>query len=93
MMSFIRLLIAFALAMLLLPDWPADAATTSAATPDTSSHTAWLVGLICGVIITIAARIRWRDLPSRMAHWVRDQSTRAGWAAMAMCYTWILLFY
>lgn len=93
MMSFLRLLIAFALAMLLLPDWPADAATTSATTPDTSSHTAWLVGLICGVIITIAARIRWRDLPSRMAQWVCDQSTRAGWAAMAMCYTWILLFY
>lgn len=93
MMSFIRLLLAFALAMLLLPDWPADAAPASAATTETSSHTAWLVGLVCGVIITIAARIRWRDLPSRVAHWLRDQSARAGWAAMAVCYTWILLFY
>lgn len=94
-MSFLRLLLAFALAMILLPDWPADAATTPVTTPagETSSHAAWMFGLVSGIVITIAARVRWRDLPHRFAQWMRDQSRRAGWATLGLCYAWVLLFY
>lgn len=94
MLSFLRLTLAFALAMALLPDWPADAApaaTGSAAEP--AGYTSWMLGLVCGIVITIAARIRWRDLPTRTIAWLRNQSARAGWATLGLCYTWILVFY
>lgn len=94
MISFLRLLLAFVVAMLLLPEWSADAAVTAAAAVnETSSHMAWMFGLISGVAITIAARVHWRDLPHRLAEWVRGQSKRAGWAVLGMCYAWVLVFY
>lgn len=100
MISFLRLLLAFVVAMLLLPEWSADAAVTAAAAAagaaavnETSNHMAWMFGLISGVAITIAARVHWRDLPHRLAEWVRGQSKRAGWAVLGMCYAWVLLFY
>lgn len=94
MMSFLRLILAFALAMALLPDWPANAVSLAAApTNEPAGYMSWMIGLICGVVITIAARIRWRDLPTRAMTWLRDQSARAGWATLGLCYTWILVFY
>lgn len=94
MLSFLRLILAFALAMALLPDWPAHAfALAAAPAGESAGYTSWMIGLVCGVIITVAARIRWRDLPARAMNWLRDQSTRAGWATLGLCYTWILVFY
>lgn len=94
MKSFLRLLVAFALAMILLPDWPASAAVVkSGSAGEASSQTSWMLGLVCGVVLTIAARVRWCDLPQRLGQWLREQSVRAGWAALGLCYTWVLLFY
>lgn len=93
MMSFLRMILAFALAMALLPEWPAHAAFAAAQAADGGGYTSWILGLVCGVVLTIAARVHWRDLPRRASEWVRHQSARAGWASLGLCYAWILVFY
>jgi hypothetical protein len=94
MMSFLRLLLAFAMVMALLPDWPANAFTVVSATAkESAGYTSWMLGLLCGIVLTIAARVHWRDLPRRAVDWVRGQSARAGWATLGLCYAFILAFY
>jgi hypothetical protein len=99
MLAFLRLLVAFAILVMLLPDWPASAQglagasrLPSAASGDTSTWS-WLVGLVTGMILMAAARVRWRELPTRIVAFLRSQSHRAGWAALGLCYTCILLFF
>jgi hypothetical protein len=99
MLAFLRLLIAFAVIVLLLPELPAAAqgVAASGARPATgagdTSAWSWLIGLLTGMVLMTAARIRWRELPQRLVAFVRAQRHRAGWALVGVCYTCILVFY
>lgn len=70
-------------------------AAPSGTTPTAEPHgyTAWMAGLLCGVLLTIASRIHWLELPNRALTWLRAQTARAGWMTLAVCYTCVLLFY
>jgi hypothetical protein len=96
MIAFLRLLIAFTIVMLLLPDLPVAAQGSASVRPATSgdgSTWSWLIGLVTGMVLMTAARVRWRELPARFAAFARANRHRAGWAFMGVCYTCILVFY
>jgi uncharacterized integral membrane protein len=58
-----------------------------------SPYATWAIGLICGIILALAARINWRSVPGRLLNWARRQRHRAGWAMLGSFCTAILIFY
>jgi uncharacterized integral membrane protein len=58
-----------------------------------SPYATWAIGLICGIILALAARINWRSVPGRLLNWARQQRHRAGWAIAGSFSTAILIFY
>ena len=58
-----------------------------------TSQTIWIAGMISGILIAWIARIRWSQLPLRMAFWFRMQRRRIWWMACgALCVCVLFVF-
>jgi hypothetical protein len=53
----------------------------------------WAAGLFMGLLLAWLVGIDWRNLPERIASWVKLQRHRLGWALIAGVCTGILLLF
>ena len=56
-----------------------------------SGQATWVAGMISGVLIAWIARIRWAELPLRMALWMRIQRRKFGWMACGILCVCVLM--
>jgi hypothetical protein len=68
-------------------------ALTSVDPAPSSSALAWIIGLLCGVGLTIALKVDWRTLPERVWFWVRRERNQVRWAALGVTCLGVLVFY
>ena len=58
-----------------------------------TSWLAWVLGLVCGIVLMVLTTLDWRRLPELSMAWLRAQRRNAGWAALGVASLAVLAFY
>jgi hypothetical protein len=57
------------------------------------SWLAWVLGLVCGIVLMVLTTADWRRLPELARLWLMRQRRNAGWVALGAASLAVLAFY